>query len=55
MKTTYGITELRKNFRAILDRVCNGEIITITKRGKPVAKLVPIEKYEALNPVHKSF
>jgi prevent-host-death family protein len=34
---------LRKETRALLDRVAAGEDITITVDGRPVAKLVPPE------------
>ncbi len=34
--------ELRNNTRALLDRVAEGECMTITVRGRPVAELAPI-------------
>lgn len=34
--------ELRNQTRALLDRVANGEHITITVEGRPVAELTPI-------------
>ncbi len=34
--------ELRNNTRAVLDLVADGERITITVQGKPVAELVPV-------------
>jgi prevent-host-death family protein len=37
------ITEARNRFSALLDRVRAGETITITDRGRPVARLVPAE------------
>ena len=36
-----GAYEAKGNFSQLLGRVANGERITITKRGKPVAILVP--------------
>lgn len=36
-----GTFEAKTNLSALLDRVEQGEEITITRRGKPVAKLVP--------------
>jgi prevent-host-death family protein len=36
-----GIRELSRNVSKILDRVEAGETITITRHGKPVARLVP--------------
>jgi prevent-host-death family protein len=39
MAVTVGIRELRNNLRAYLDRVKNGEEVTITERGKVIARL----------------
>jgi prevent-host-death family protein len=36
-----GAFEAKNTLSALLDRVEKGEEITITRRGKPVAKLVP--------------
>ena len=36
-----GTFEAKNTFSALLDRVEKGEEITITRRGLPVAKLVP--------------
>lgn len=42
-----GIRELKQNASAVVRRVKDGEAITITERGKAVAKLLPIpeDKY----------
>ena len=37
-----GVRELRQSLRAILDEVENGAEVTITERGKPVARLVGV-------------
>lgn len=37
----YGVLEARNMFSALVDRAANGEEVTITKHGKPVARLVP--------------
>ena len=34
--------ELRNRTRALLDRVADGEHITVTVNGRPVAKLAPV-------------
>ena len=39
--STVGAYEAKTHLPRLLDRVANGEIITITKHGKPVAMLVP--------------
>lgn len=36
-----GISEFRASMNTILQRVSNGEIVTVTSRGVEVAKLVP--------------
>ena len=36
-----GVHEARTRFSRLLDRVARGERITITRRGAPVADLVP--------------
>lgn len=37
---TVGIRELKDRASSIIDRVEEGEAITVTKRGRPVARLV---------------
>ena len=38
---TVGSYEAKTHWSAILDRVAGGQEIVITKRGKPVARLIP--------------
>jgi prevent-host-death family protein len=38
-----GITEAKTKFSALLNRAQRGQQILITRRGKPVARLMPIE------------
>lgn len=40
--TTIGSYEAKTHLPELLDRVANGEQITITKHGVPVAMLVPV-------------
>lgn len=37
-----GAYEAKKHLPKLLDRVARGENLTITRHGKPVAKLVPV-------------
>jgi|HubBroStandDraft_5_1064220.scaffolds.fasta_scaffold115534_2 prevent-host-death family protein len=37
-----GVTEFKKSLSSYVRRAQNGEIIVITNRGKPVAKIVPM-------------
>lgn len=41
---TVGSFEAKTNFSALLERVERGEQILITRRGKPVARLMPVAK-----------
>ncbi|MBM3533365.1 MAG: type II toxin-antitoxin system Phd/YefM family antitoxin [Alphaproteobacteria bacterium] len=41
MARTVGAFEAKTHFSRLLERVKKGEEITITQRGKPVARLVP--------------
>lgn len=38
-----GIRELKNGASALVERVENGEVLTVTKRGKPVARLIPAD------------
>lgn len=44
--TEVGSFEAKTHLSALLERVERGEEIVITRRGKPVARLVPAEKAE---------
>lgn len=44
MDGTVGAFEAKTHLSALLDRVERGEEVTITRRGQPVAKLVPVKK-----------
>jgi prevent-host-death family protein len=43
---TVGAFEAKSHLFELLDRVSNGERITITRRGTPLAVLVPVEGAE---------
>jgi prevent-host-death family protein len=47
MMATIGSFEAKTKFSALLQRVERGEQIVITRRGKPVAKLVRIDSGSA--------
>jgi prevent-host-death family protein len=44
MADQVGAYEAKTHLPALLERVARGEQITITKHGKPVARLVPIRR-----------
>jgi prevent-host-death family protein len=39
---TIGLTEAGSQLPSLVDRVAQGELITITKQGIPVARIVPV-------------
>jgi prevent-host-death family protein len=43
MSETIGAFDAKTHFSKLLERAEAGETITITRHGKPVAKLVPID------------
>jgi prevent-host-death family protein len=44
MPADIGAYEAKTHLPALLERVARGEQITITKHGRPIARLVPIER-----------
>ncbi len=40
---TVGAYEAKTHLARLLDRVAGGETVTITRRGRPVARMVPVE------------
>jgi prevent-host-death family protein len=44
MSTTVGAFEAKTHLSELLVRVESGEHVTITKHGRPVARLVPIDE-----------
>jgi prevent-host-death family protein len=43
MESLVGSYEAKTHLPSLLERVARGERFTITKHGKPVARLVPVE------------
>ena len=43
-----GVRELRNGLNRHVERVSSGEEIVVTKRGKPVARLIPVEREDPL-------
>jgi prevent-host-death family protein len=41
-----GIRELKEHASALIRRVAAGETISITDRGRPVARIVPLHQHE---------
>lgn len=41
---TVGLYEAKTHFSELVDRVEKGEVITITRHGTPIAKLVPVTR-----------
>lgn len=43
MAESVGVRELKNRTSRLIDRVEHGEVVTVTKRGKPVARIVPAD------------
>ena len=41
---SYNVAEAKAHLSDILDRVATGEEVLLTKRGKPIARVVPVER-----------
>jgi prevent-host-death family protein len=41
MAASYNVAQAKAHLSEILERVANGEEIVLTRRGRPVARLVP--------------
>jgi prevent-host-death family protein len=42
--STCGVTEARARFESLLDEVLAGGEVVITRRGRPIARLVPMDQ-----------
>lgn len=43
---TISITEMRNHFDEYMQRIKSGEVIVITKYGKPIAQFMPAQEIE---------
>lgn len=56
MSMTVGVRELRQRAAEIIDAVRDGEVVTVTYRGKPVAQINPIRsRNEAAEAIDEAF
>jgi prevent-host-death family protein len=46
---TVGAFEAKTHFSALLEKVEQGERVVITKHGRPVARLIPINEQTAMS------
>lgn len=44
LQKSVGVRELRQHASRVLELVKNGEVITVTDRGVPIAEITPIKK-----------
>jgi prevent-host-death family protein len=49
-QTTVGVFDAKTHLNSLLKRVSKGETIRITRRGVPIAKLVPVDFGEREDP-----
>lgn len=47
--SSYSVAEAKNNLPKLLDRMLAGEAVTITRRGKPIARLEPAEAAEPMD------
>ncbi|MHB1266049.1 MAG: type II toxin-antitoxin system Phd/YefM family antitoxin [Acidithiobacillus ferriphilus] len=47
MMLSINLKDAKARFSSVVDEVVNGELVTITRHGKPVAVLVSVEMAEA--------
>ena len=52
--TTLGAFEAKTKFSELLERVSQGEEITITRHEKPIARLVPVQR-SSFGDIHEAF
>ncbi|WP_275784422.1 type II toxin-antitoxin system Phd/YefM family antitoxin [Pararhizobium gei] len=52
--STVSLRDVKTDLSELVDEVVNGSIVTITRDGKPVATLSPIEENRAEQPGRKS-
>jgi prevent-host-death family protein len=50
-----GVKEAKRIWGSLLDRVKDGEEVIITRRGKQVARLVPVDTEKEVLPNQKEF
>ena len=48
---SYSLADAKARLSELIDKVEAGETVEITKRGKPVAKVVPAAKSKKLKPI----
>jgi len=46
MENSVGVFEAKTHLSALLDRVEQGDEVTITRHGRPVARLVPVRDFD---------
>ena len=44
-----GIYEAKSRLSELVEKAEAGEVVTITRRGRPVAKIVPVKRSEAVD------
>jgi prevent-host-death family protein len=49
MLKSFSVTEARRNLPSLIREVEKGETVEVTRRGKPVAVLIPTKEYAELN------
>ena len=55
MSSVWALQDAKNRFSAVVDRACQVEPQIVTRRGTPVAVLIPYETYKAVEPKARTF
>jgi prevent-host-death family protein len=55
MSKQFSVAEARRNLPQILNDAEKGKVVEVTRRGEPIAMIVPIEQYRKMNRKPPSF
>jgi prevent-host-death family protein len=45
---SYNVAEAKAHLSEILEEVCSGQEVVLTKRGQPIARVIPIERTSSI-------
>ena len=45
---SYNVAEAKAHLSEILEEVCSGQEVVLTKRGKPIARVIPMERTSSI-------
>ena len=45
---SYNVAEAKAHLSEILEEVCSGQEVVLTKRGQPIARVIPMERTSSI-------